>query len=231
MKDTQTQKDNPKRKSNDHEHRRNARQRQVLIGVGVIIVLAVAAFIVWPRPQSAPTASANTSSTNEEIALGSPTAKVTIVEYGDFGCTTCKAWQDAGILGQVRKQYGDNVRFVWRDFPVITDQSPKAAEAARCANDQGKFWEYHDLLYARQPALDVKSLKAYAAQLGLDTARFNQCLDSGQHKAAVDNDLRDAMAHGFRGTPAFLVNDNVIVGGPSLGYLQKLIDPILASSH
>lgn len=230
-KDTLAQKDDPKRKSNDREHRRNARQWQVLIGVGVIIVLAVAAFIVWPRPQSAPAASANTSGTSDEIALGSPTAKVTIVEYGDFGCTTCKAWQDAGILDQVRKQYGDNVRFAWRDFPVITDQSPKAAEAARCANDQGRFWEYHDLLYARQPALDVKSLKAYATQLGLDTNKFSQCLDSGQHKAAVDDGLRDALAHGFRGTPAFLVNDNVIVGGPSLGYLQKLIDPILASSH
>lgn len=207
----------------------NSRQLLVLIGVGVIIVLAVAAFMAWPRPHPVPAASAISSGANDGIELGSPTAKVTIVEYSDFGCTTCKAWHDAGILAQVRQQYGDKVRFVWRDFPVITPQSPKAAEAARCANDQGKFWEYHDLLYTRQPAFEVKSLKAYAAQLGLDTVRFNQCLDSGQHKAAVDDGLHDALARGFRGTPAFLINDVPVVGGPSLGYLQKLIDPILAS--
>lgn len=176
-----------------------------------------------------PAASANSSGSTNEIALGSPTAKVSIIEYGDFGCPTCKAWHDAGILGQVRKQYGDKVRFVWRDFPVITDQSPKAAEAARCANDQGKFWEYHDLLYARQPALDVNSLKDYAAQLGLDAAKFNPCLDSGRHKAEVDSNLRDAMSRGFRGTPTFLINDMPVVGGPSLGYLRQLIDPLLAS--
>ena len=99
--------------------------------------------------------------------------------------------------------YGDQVRFVWRDFPVITPQSPKAAEAGQCAYDQGQYWEYHDLLYERAPALGVNDLKTYAAEVGLDTAQFNQCLDAGQHQATVDHDLQDALGRGFRGTPSF----------------------------
>ena len=161
-------------------------------------------------------------------ALGPATAPVTIVEYGDFGCTTCRAWHNAGILNQIRNKYGDKVRFMWRDFPVITPQSPKAAEAGHCAADQGKFWEYHDVLYARQPILDVDSLKSYAAQMGLDAVKFNQCLDSGPHQAEVNRDWQDAIARGFRGTPSFLINDKPLAGPPSFEMLQKLIDPILA---
>ena len=108
---------------------------------------------------------------------------VTITEFADSGCITCKAWYQFGIKEQVREKYGDQVRFVWRDFPVITADSPMAAEAGFCAHDQGRFWEYHDLLYHNSPALKANNLKQYAAELGLDTQIFNQCLDSGQHTA------------------------------------------------
>jgi protein-disulfide isomerase len=121
------------------------------------------------------------------------------------------------------------VRFVWRDFPVITPQSPKAAEAAHCAADQGKFWEYHDYVYEHAQGLSMSALKAYAAALNLDTAAFNQCLDSGQHRATVERNLQDALAHGFRGTPSFLINDQPLIGPPSLESLQQRIDMILAS--
>ena len=118
---------------------------------------------------------------------------------------------------------------MWRDFPVITAQSPKAAEAGQCAYDQGKFWEYHDLLYERAPALSVSDLKAYAAEIGLDTERFNQCLDSSQHQATVERDEQEAFRRGFRGTPSFLVNDQPLVGPPSFDDLQKLLDSILTA--
>ena len=119
------------------------------------------------------------------------------------------------------------MRFVWRDFPVITAESPKAAEAGHCADDQGHFWEYHDLLYERAPALAINDLKSYAVELGLASAKFNACLDSGQDKAVVNRGWQDAMARGFRGTPAFLLNEREIIGPPDFVYLESLIDPIL----
>ncbi len=146
-----------------------------------------------PQPTASPT---------DNRSLGPANALVTVIEYGDFGCTTCRAWHNSGTLQQLRDAYGDKVRFVWRDLPVITPDSPKAAEAGQCAADQGKFWEYHDLVYATFK-IDVASLKSYAAQLGLDTTRFDQCLDSGQHKADVDRDWAEGKSHGFQATPAF----------------------------
>jgi protein-disulfide isomerase len=125
--------------------------------------------------------------------------------------------------------YGDQVRFVWRDFPIITAFSPEAAQAAQCAYDQDRFWEYHDLLFERGPSFRDKNLKSYAVELGLDSTAFNQCLDSGQHQATVDKDLQDAFRRRFRGTPSFLVNDQSLAGPPTFEFLQSLIDPILAA--
>lgn len=199
---------------------------RIAIGIVLAALLISAAFIFWPRPKQVTVDPARLA---EDPSLGPPTAAVTIVEYGDFGCTTCRAWFKAGIMDKIRAQYGDRVRFVWRDFPIITAQSPKAAEAGQCAFDQGRFWEYHDLLYERAPALSVSDLKSYASQLGLDTATFNHCLDSGQYKDKVDRSLQDAYAHHFVGTPSFLVNGQPLAGPPSLETLQGLINSILAS--
>lgn len=211
----------------DRREAAQRRNRWLMIGGSILAMALVGAFALWPRPKVAPVSEARLA---DDPSLGSPMAKVTIVEYGDFGCPSCRAWHRAGILDQVRAKYGDQVRFVWRDFPVITPQSPKAAEAAQCAYDQKKFWEYHDLLYDRAPALSVGDLKSYASEVGLDTATFDNCLDSGQYKAAVDRDWQDALARGFRGTPSFLVNDQPLAGPPSFEYLLTLIDPIVASS-
>jgi len=159
--------------------------------------------------------------------LGDANARVTIIEYGDFGCPTCRGWEKSGVLKEIRQKYGNQVKFVWRDFPVITPESPKAAEAAQCANDQGKFWEFHDLLYARAPALAVNDLKSYAKEINLDTARFNQCLDSGQKQAKVNQSEHEALNLGFRGTPDFLVNNKPIAGPISFESFQQMIDPLL----
>jgi protein-disulfide isomerase len=158
--------------------------------------------------------------------LGPADAPGTVIEYGDFGCVTCRAWHYQDNINKIHDTYGNKVRFVWRDLPVITVESPKAAEAGQCAADQDKFWEFHDLAYATFK-IDIDSLKAYAVQLGLDTARFDQCLDSGQHKADVDRDWQEAKSHGFRATPAFMINDKPFNGPPTFGQLQSLIDPFL----
>lgn len=211
----------------DRHRARPSRSRWLMIGGVAIAAMIGGAAVVLLRPQAAPVEAVRLS---DDPALGPETAPVTIVEYGDFGCSACKAWHRAGILNELRTRYGDQIRFIFRDFPVITSQSPKAAEAGQCAYDQGKFWEYHDRLYSAA-TIDVSHLKTYAAEIGLDARKFNQCLDSGRHGSTVDRDLQDAIARGFRGTPAFLVNDQPITlgGPPTFEYFQRVIDPILAS--
>jgi protein-disulfide isomerase len=133
-------------------------------------------------------------------------------------------------LEQLQANYGDQVRIVWRDLPIITPQSPKAAEAAQCAYDQGRFWDYHDLLFVQAPNLGVRNLKSYAVELGLDEDVFNQCLDSGTHADTVDLDKRDAFRRGLRGTPSFLINDQPLIGAnPTL--MVQMIDSIIASQQ
>ena len=203
------------------------RDHWLTISVILVVLLAAGGYTFWPR--SAPSG-VSSARLEENPSIGPSNAPVTIVEYGDFGCTTCRAWFNAGVQEQVLAAYGDQVRFVWKDFPIITAQSPKAAEAGQCAFDQGKFWPYHDLLYQRAPALSISDLKSYAAQLGLDTAEFNQCLDSGRYQAKINQSLQEAYQRGFQGTPSFLVNDQPLAGPPSFETLKNFIDPILAAN-
>jgi protein-disulfide isomerase len=210
------------------QKRQAKRKRQNYLRIGAIVVglALLAGYFLWPRPQAL---AVSPERLNDDPFIGSVDAPVTIVEYGDFGCPACRGWHNAGILKQVLATYGDQVRFVWRDFPVITAQSPKAAEAAQCAYDQGFFWEYHDLLFERASSLRVGDLKSYAGELAIDSAAFDQCLDSGQHRATVENDHQDASRRRFRGTPSFLVNDQPLAGPPTFAFLQSLIEPILST--
>lgn len=161
--------------------------------------------------------------------LGTEEPVVTIVEFGDFGCHACQGWHQAGIREQIMAKYGDQIRFEWRDFPVITAQSPKAAEAAQCAHDQNNFWAYHDLLYERAHKIAVSNLKEYASEVGLDTQAFNTCLDSNQHQATVQYDLDAARDLQLRGTPSFVVDGKVLTGPPSYQMLESLIQTALGS--
>ncbi len=207
-------------------------KRRIRWGILVGYLLVAAATLVACAPAQGPGATpASQSRIEDDPALGPAGAPVTIVEYGDFGCPSCRAWHAAGVLERIRDQYGDRVRFIWRDFPVITAQSPKAAEAAQCAYDQGRFWEYHDLLFARAPALAVTDLKAYAGELGLDHEPFESCLDSGRHERTVARDQQAALELGLRGTPSFVVNGQTLVGPVSFPYLQGLMDPMLENAN
>ena len=181
-------------------------------------------------PPGMPTAIAMLDRPNPQI--GPRNAPVTIVEFGDYGCSSCLIWAGAGMRQQLLDKYGDKLRFVWADFPVITVESPKAAEAGRCAYDQGKFWEYQDYLYNNYQGIQVPYLKFYADRVGLNQAVFDQCLDSGVKQAEVNLDFRDAIIRSFHGTPTFLINDKaVIVGMASLDKFAAVIDPILADVH
>jgi len=144
-------------------------------------------------------------SVDDDPARGSATAPVTIVEFTDFQCPACAAMHP--VLEEVLKSYGDKVRFVVRDFPLNQHQNArKAAEAANAANEQGKFFEYIALLFQRQKALDVPSLKKYATELGLDRARFDAALDRGVFAPEVKHDIEDGEMYGVGSTPTIFIN-------------------------
>jgi protein-disulfide isomerase len=154
---------------------------------------------------------------------GPASAPVTIVEFSDFQCPYCK--RVLPTLEQVQAKYGDQVRLVYRHYPLSSHaEAQKAAEAANCAGDQGKFWEMHDLLFEEQQKLAVADLKDKATRLGLDAAKFGECLDSNRHAAAVAADIRDATAAGVDGTPAFFINGRFLSGAQPLENIVAIID-------
>jgi len=192
------------------------------------ILFVAIAMVLYP--QKMPNAIAMLDRPNPQI--GPKDAPITIVEFGDYGCPSCLIWAVAGMRQQLFDKYGDKIRFVWADFPVVTLESPKAAEAGRCAYDQDKFWEYQDYVYNNYWGIDVDSLKFYAGQVGLNRAVFDQCLDSGVKQAEVNLDFQDAMLRSFHGTPTFLINNKVVLHGmTSLDKFAAVIDPILAEAH
>lgn len=154
---------------------------------------------------------------------GPANAPVTIVEFSEFQCPFCSRVNPA--LEQVRQKYGDKVRIVFRHFPLPFHQNAqKASEASLCALDQGKFWELHDAMFANQNALAVEQLKEKAVQLGLDAAKFNSCLDSGQKAEAIAVDKRDGEKAGVTGTPGMFINGRFVNGAVPLETLATIID-------
>ncbi len=160
----------------------------------------------------------------DDPVKGPATAPVTIVEFSDFQCPFCSRVNPT--LKQVEDTYGDKVRVVFRNFPLsqIHPQAAKAAEAASCAADQGKFWEMHDRLFANQQKLAVEDLKQHATELGLKADAFNQCLDSGKKEAEVKHDLDEGSSYGLTGTPAFFINGRLISGAQPLEAFTQIID-------
>lgn len=125
--------------------------------------------------------------------------------------------------------YGDKIHFVYREYPLTNHQNARgASEAGQCANEQGKFWPYHDRLFANQQRLSVNDLKQHAKALGLDTAKFNACVDSHKYKAVVDADINEGNEAGVDGTPAIFINGRMISGAQPFGAFQKVIDEELA---
>lgn len=156
-------------------------------------------------------------------AKGPASAPVTIVEYSDFQCPWCR--ELSTTLDQVKAKYGDQVRIVFRQFPLNNhENAQKAAEAALCAHEQGKFWELHDTMFKNQQALGVADLKTKAAELGLNASTFNQCLDSGKTAKAVEAEMKGGAALGVGTTPSFFVNGRPLVGGLPLEQITAVID-------
>jgi protein-disulfide isomerase len=168
-------------------------------------------------------------STEGAPVRGAAGAPVTVVEFSDFECPFCK--QTHPTLKQLLERYPGKVRLAYRDFPLdsIHPRARRAAEAARCAQDEGKFWEYHDVLFTQSPQLAPEDLRRYAGQVGLDVAKFESCLGAGVHKAAVQRDLDEGNRLGITGTPAFFINGRSLTGAQPLEAFARMIDQELAS--
>jgi protein-disulfide isomerase len=140
--------------------------------------------------------------------LGRPDAPLTLVEFSDYQCPYCRRFFDT-TLPALKAEYIDTgkLRYVFRDFPIdrIHPFARKAAEAAHCAGDQGRYWEMHDRLFQNHKALQVEQLKAHAQALGLDPGAFDACLEQGKYAAQVQRDLEDGAAAGVQGTPGFFL--------------------------
>jgi protein-disulfide isomerase len=163
-------------------------------------------------------------------AIGNAAAPVTIVEFSDFQCPFCQ--RVAPTLARVREVYGDRVRVVWKDFPLtqIHQWSFKAAEAARCAGDQDRYWEYHDRLFANQRALGASELKAHAAALGLEAVAFATCLDSGRYADRVQASVAEGTRLGVTSTPTIYINGRSLSGAQPFAVLASMIDEELSQN-
>jgi len=172
--------------------------------------------------------------------LGLTDAPVTVVEFSDYQCPFCGRFYST-TLPALKRDYIDTgkVRYVFRDYPLdqIHPQARKAAEAAHCAGDQGKYWEMHDRLFRNQQALTPAQLSQHARALGLDGALFDACLNTGAHSQRVEQGLGDGLAAGVQGTPGFIVartksgdavEGTLIRGAQPLEVFRRLIDHLLA---
>ena len=164
---------------------------------------------------------------DDDPVLGDENAPLTIVEFSDFQCPYCARFREQ-TFDLIKENYVDTgkVKFVYRDFPLssIHPMAQKASEASECADEQGKYWEYHDKIFAEQSSLSINSLKQWASDIGMDTAKFNDCLDSGKYESEVKSDLNDAMNSGGRGTPYFLVGNVPLSGAQPFSAFQQAID-------
>ena len=200
-----------KRQNLQERKRRETRMRWIRI-VGLFILVAAALGIFgFFRNSSAPSVDAPTEVMAGNI-LGPVDAPVRIVEFGDLGCPACRQWHNAGIKERLLAEFEGQISFTFRHFPVITRDSPQAAQAIQCAAEQDGFWQYHDYVYEQTPlaALSNSDLKGYALAIGLNGGEFGQCLDSGKYKDYVSRDQSAAVAAGARGTPAFYINGEIV---------------------
>ncbi|MBI4091030.1 MAG: thioredoxin domain-containing protein [Candidatus Komeilibacteria bacterium] len=215
--------------------------RVILIVVGTLIVLGVVFF--WlietlpsttytPNPAPTNTPATKVLKVNETDPFKGPrTAPVTIIAAGSFTCPACR--ESATTLDQLLALYPDSVKLVWKDVPESIGDSYRAALAARCAQQQGRFWQYHDSLYAHQDLLATRALyELWARELDLKEDIFARCLDGAETKSLIDQNIGEALQAGIGEVPYFQINDTPgITGAQSLGYFRGVVEDALTASQ
>jgi len=185
------------------------------------------------QPQGPQVAGENAFTVRAANQKGNPEAKVTLVEFADYQCPFCKRYHDA-VNPDLLKQYVDSgkISFIYKHSAFLGQESIWAAQAAECAADQGKFWEYHDLLYAKQNGENIgiftkENLSKYAQELKLDASKFDPCLNNDETLERVKADTLEGRNVGVTGTPTFFINGKPLVGAQPLQAFQAQIDGLL----
>ncbi len=165
--------------------------------------------------------------TEDDPTLGKKTAPVTIVEFADFGCPYSA--EESYVVRAIAKQYPEDVRFIYRDFPLpeLHPGADIAAVGGECAREQGKFWEYHDTVFGHPTEFTPEILTGYADEAGLDVKKFSSCLSGGKYDEEVQQDLADGVAAGARGTPTFFINGVKIEGDIPFSVFTEIIHAFL----
>ena len=216
--------------------------KKFLILGTIVIIIAVAIFASSSTPE---TVNLDITRTHGTIStsmgspiLGNPSAPITIVEFGDYQCHQCYNWYH-NTKPSITREYIDTgkVNLVFVDLAFLGNDSPKAAQASYCAEDQGLYWDYHDLLYTSQePEIDggwanSERLKAFAFSLGLDMNLFNSCLDSEKYSKRVQYNIQQAHEHGVKGTPGFFIvssdEQQQIRGAQPFTVFKQILDPMI----
>lgn len=163
---------------------------------------------------------------DDDPSIGPDNAPITIVEFSDFQCPYCQ--RSVGLLKELRRIYGDKIRVVYRDYPGPNHPfAAPAAEAAQCAGEQSRFWEYHDSLFDRQTTGKGWDFLALAKELGLQQESFASCLKSGRFREEVAKDLQEGFKLGITSTPTFFINGRPLIGAQPLAAFQTIIDSLL----
>jgi protein-disulfide isomerase len=206
-----------------------------VIGGNGLMVLAALLMIGAGTTPGALAQGGSFISIDDDPALGDARATVTIIEFGDYQCPFCRIfWKDT--WPKLKRDYVDSgkVKFVFRDFPQsVHPEAVAAAMAAECAEDQGRYWPFHERLFREQDRraqqgevarFRTVELKRWAMDAGLEPMSFAECLDSGRHKDEVAKDYAEAAAVGIQGTPVFFINGRALFGAHPFATFQKLIE-------
>lgn len=211
-------------------------EAKLLLIVGAVTFAILAgAVVLLSGSSSSPTTSTTKADSailvrSDSNKIATSSAKVTLVEFGDYQCPACGAAYP--IVKKIVSDYSGKLNFVFRNFSFLGPESEWAAGAAECAGEQGKFWDYHNFLYEHQAGenkgtFSKDNLKSFGKTLSLDTSKFNLCLDNDKYTEKVISDTNDGKTAGVNSTPTFFLNGEKIVGIPSFDDLKSKIDALI----
>ena len=211
-------------------HFKRAHVYALLIPLAFVAGLA-SGFLFWGRDGTSsgtaadPTIERFDVSADDDPFLGPEDAAVTIIEFGDYSCGYCQRFHDE-ILPVLLETYPDDVRFVYRDFPVVGGGTvgAAAAHAANCAGEQGAYWEYHDALFSGVYNMSTEGFDQYASDLGLDVTAFAECRLSGRYNEEIIGDYSAARMVGITGTPTFFINGRKLIGAQPASAFVEIIE-------
>jgi protein-disulfide isomerase len=241
----------PQQKKTRHALRQEAqaisRGRIIMLLIPAAFVLGLfAGYLIWGQSSTSLAASSTEASQAAAVqtpqpvtryqvddggnpAVGPKDAPITIIEFSDYQCPYCLQW-NTQVYRRLLQAYPDKIRFVYRDFPLYSlhPEAEAAAEAANCAGEQGRYYDYHDKLFSEEFALGADAYIQYARELGLDEAKFQDCLSSHRTKDEVTADYQYAANLGVRSTPTFFINGVAVIGAQPYEVFQQVIDQELS---